>query len=109
MKPRALGEFEHHVLLALLKLEGRSHGAPVVMELEAATGRDVSPAAVFIALRRLEERGYVASRKREAQPGEGGRGRRTFQVTASGIARLRASRQALERLWSEGPLAESSS
>ena len=105
---RALGEFEHHVLLALLKLGGKAHGAPVVMELERATGRTVSAAAVFIALRRLEDRAYVSSRKREAQPGEGGRGRRTFQVTATGLARVRESRRALEKLWSDSPLAEPS-
>ncbi len=108
MKHRALGEFEHHVLLALLKLGGRSHGAPVVMELEAVTGRSVAPAPVFIALRRLEQRGYLTSRKRDARPGEGGRGRRTFQVTAAGLAKLRESRRAFERLWREGPLAEPS-
>jgi PadR family transcriptional regulator, regulatory protein PadR len=105
-RDRALGEFEHHVLLALLNLGGRSHGAPVVIALEAATGRDVSPAAVFIALRRLEERGFVSSRKKDPRPGEGGRGRRVFQVTSSGVARLRESRRAFEKLWSQGPLAE---
>lgn len=106
MKLRALGEFEHHVLLALLSLGGRSHGAPVVIELESATARDISAAAVFIALRRLEERGYVSSKKRDAQPGEGGRGRRTFQITATGTAHLRESRRTLERLWRAGPLAQ---
>lgn len=99
MPRQALGEFEHHVLLALLRLSGRSHGAPVVEELESATGRTVSPAAVFIALRRLEQRGLLRSSKREPRPGEGGRGRRVFQLTPAGQLRLREARRALERLW----------
>jgi DNA-binding PadR family transcriptional regulator len=106
MSHRALGEFEHYVLLALLSLGGRAHGAPVVEALESATGRDVSPAAVFIALRRLEQRGLTRSSKREPRPGEGGRGRRVFQLTSLGEARLRDARRTLERLWSSKPVTE---
>jgi PadR family transcriptional regulator PadR len=95
----ALGEFEHHVLLALLRLGGKGYSAPVVMELEAKTERSVSPAAVFVALRRLEQRGYLRSAKREAKPGEGGRGRRVFEVTPLAVSKLRESRRAFERLW----------
>ena len=106
MTRKALGEFEHHVLLALVRLGGKAQGAPVVLELETATGRSVAPAAVFIALRRLEQRGYTRSAKEDAQPGEGGRGRRVFQVTATGRARLRESRRIFERLWNAGPLTD---
>jgi DNA-binding PadR family transcriptional regulator len=95
----ALGEFEHQVLLAVLLLGGRSYSAPVVMELESRTGRAVSPAAVFIALRRLEQRGYLRSTKRDPDPGEGGRGRREFEITPAAVAKLRESRRAFESLW----------
>ena len=109
MSRTALGEFEHHVLLALVRLSGRSRGAPIVVELEAATGRTISPAAVFIALRRLEQRGYAKSSKREARPGEGGRGSRDFQITSAGRARLAESRRTFERLWrAGGPVGEPS-
>lgn len=99
MTRTALGEFEHYVLLALIQLGGKSHGPPVVLALEKATGRTVSPAAVFIALRRLEERGYARSSKQEPRRGEGGRGKRVFQVTPAGHARLRDAREVFERLW----------
>ena len=95
----ALGEFEHHILLALMRLGGRSYSAPIVEELEERTGRSASPGAVFVALRRLEQRGYLRSSKREAKPGEGGRGRRVFAVTPAAVAKLRESRRAFERLW----------
>ena len=109
MPRNALGEFEHHVLLALVRLGGRARGAAVVLELEDATGRAVSPAAVFVALRRLEQRGYARSTKREARPGEGGRGRREFQITSAGTAKLADSRRTFERLWGTArPLAGSS-
>ena len=109
MSRTALGEFEHHVMLALVRLGGRSRGAPIVLELESATQRAVSPAAVFVALRRLEQRGYARSLKREARPGEGGRGSREFQITSAGKAKLAESRRTFERLWGTGnPVAEPS-
>jgi PadR family transcriptional regulator, regulatory protein PadR len=109
MSRKALGEFEHHVMLALVRLGGRSRGAPIVLELETATNRTVSPAAVFVALRRLEQRGYAQSSKREARPGEGGRGSREFQITAAGRSKLAESRRTFERLWgATGPMAEPS-
>ncbi|MGQ0650055.1 MAG: helix-turn-helix transcriptional regulator [Gemmatimonadaceae bacterium] len=109
MSRTALGEFEHMVLLTLVRRGKRGHAAPIVMELEAVTGRRVTAAAVFIALRRLEQRGYARSSKREARPGEGGRGRRVFQVTATGMARLAESRRTFEQLWgAPSPAAEPS-
>lgn len=100
MPREALGEFEHQVLLAILQLGGRAYSAPIVTELEARSGRAVAPAAVYIALRRLEQRGLVRSVKAEPGRLEGGRGRRTFSVTAEAVGKLRESRRAFEALWS---------
>ncbi len=99
MPREALGEFEHQVLLAILQLDGQSHSAPIVTEIEKRSGRSTAPAAVYIALRRLEQRGLVESIKDEPEPGEGGRGRRTFVVTPDALTKLRESRQMFERFW----------
>ncbi len=93
-----LGEFEHQVMLALLRLGRSAYSAPIVTELEARTGRPVRSAAVYIALRRLDDKGLVTSSM--ASPGaEGGRDRRHFQVTSEGLRRLREARAAYDRLW----------
>jgi DNA-binding PadR family transcriptional regulator len=99
MPRNALGEFEHQVLLTVVRLGGTTYSAPIVIALEELTGRSTSPAAVFVALRRLEQRGFLRSTKHEPDPGEGGRGRRTFEVTDSAIEKLRESRQVFERMW----------
>lgn len=99
MPREALGEFEHQVLLAILQLGGEAHSAPIVTEIESRSGRSASPAAVYIALRRLEQRALVRSEKLEPGPNEGGRGRRTFRVTDAAIEKLRESRRALEAFW----------
>jgi len=99
MPRESLGEFEHQVLLAILHLGGQAYSAPIVAEMEARSGRSVAPAAVYIALRRLEQRGLVRSAKAEPGRREGGRGRRTFTVTRDAIEKLRESRRAFEAFW----------
>lgn len=99
MKKQALGEFEHHVLLALLRQGDEGYSVPIISELEGRTGRDVAPAAVYIALRRLEKRGLLTSNLRAASPEEGGRERRYYTVTPRGLARMAEAREALMKLW----------
>ncbi len=93
------GEFEHHVLLATLRLEGKAYTSSLVVELEERTGREVAPAAVYIALRRLEKKGLVKSELRTAVRQRQRRERRFFRVTKAGVRALRESRMRLERLW----------
>ena len=57
----ALGEFEQLVLFAVLRLDQDASGVAIHDEIEARTGRDVSPGAIYTTLGRLEERGLVRS------------------------------------------------
>lgn len=95
----ALGEFEHHVLLATLRLGKRAYTASIVLELEERTGRDIAPAAVYIALRRLESKGLVKSALRVGGASGDRRQRRYFRVTDPGMRAMHDSRQRFERLW----------
>jgi len=99
-----LGDLEHQVLLATLRLRGEAYSVSVVLEIEERTHRSPAQSAVFIALRRLEEKGLLRSslKKRE---GEVGRARRYFQITPAGMERLREMRESLRGLW-EGIAAE---
>ena len=99
MGKNVLGEFEHQVLLAILRLGSESYSVPIVLELEDKTGREVQPAKVYIALKRLAEKGLLASHMATASPDEGGRSRRYFRITMQGMDRLKESRRTLVALW----------
>ena len=99
MAKDTLGEFEHLVLLAILRLGGEAYSVPLVLELEERTGREVAQAAVFIALRRLEAKGLLTSRFDERTAGESGRVRRYFKPTQAALRRLKKARRSLQRLW----------
>ena len=59
MSHKGLGEFEQMVLLAIVHLQGEAYGIPIVEEIERRTERSVARAAVYVTLRRLEEKGLV--------------------------------------------------
>lgn len=99
MTKRSLGEFEQLVLLAILRVRESAYAVPVINEIEMQTGRKVSHAAVYIALRRLEEKGLVTSKLADSTPERGGRGKRYYQVSSTARDMLLESRDVLTRMW----------
>ena len=100
MTHHGLGEFEQMVLLAIAHLRGEAYGVPIVDEIERRTGRTVARAAVYITLRRLEEKGFVSSRLGDPTPERGGKARRWVKLTADGVRALREARQVADSMWS---------
>jgi DNA-binding PadR family transcriptional regulator len=102
MPRETLGEFEQLVLLAILQLaagEDDVYGVAIVDEIGRRTSRSVSRVAVYIALRRLEQRGLVNTWMGEPTPARGGKARRCVKVTRTGLQALRDSRHALDQMW----------
>ncbi len=99
MTRTALGDVEHFVLIALVHLGGESYSVPIMDEIRRRTGREIAKAAVYIALRRLEEKKLLVSRIGGATPERGGRAKRYFRLTASGAKRLTEAREAFVQMW----------
>ncbi len=94
----SLGEFEHLILLALLRLEDRAYGVTVRQEIELRTKRAVSIGAVYATLDRLERKGYVGSRQGDPTPERGGRAKRFFRVTSKGWLAVNRAQRALQKM-----------
>jgi PadR family transcriptional regulator PadR len=94
----SLGEFEHIVVLALLRLDDRAYGVSVRQEIEFRTRREVSIGAVYATLDRLETKGIVKSHRGDPTPARGGRSKRFFHVTAKGVAAVNRTQRALQRM-----------
>jgi PadR family transcriptional regulator, regulatory protein PadR len=94
----ALGDLEQLVMLTLLRLGDDGFGALVQREIAERTGRDVSLGAVYTALARLEEKGFVRSRVGDPLPQRGGRRRRYYDVLPAGRAAIAEAWQAMRAL-----------
>ncbi len=93
-------DFELMVLLAVLRLEeDRAYGVPIATEIEQTTGRSVALASVYAVLERLEDRGWVSSRVGESTAQRGGRAKRHFRVTTTGVRRVREAKGVLVKMW----------
>ncbi len=97
--PVYLGEFEQIVLLAILRLGDHAYAIPVREEIEARTGRDVARGALYTALERLEAKGCLRSHMSAPLPERGGRSRRYYTISATGLGALRTAREGLLALW----------
>ena len=98
MGKKALGQFEHQVLLSILRAGAESYSVEIVLELERHTGKEVATAAVFVALQRLQAKGYLTDRK--IRPNEGGHARRYFRLTPMALEALSEARKSFLSLWS---------
>jgi DNA-binding PadR family transcriptional regulator len=99
MKGDQLGELEELTLLAVCALKGEIYGVPVLQFVEEHTGRSVTIGAIYAALARLDDKGYVRSVIGEARQMRGGKRKRVFEPTPQGRKAVSDLRRVRERLW----------
>ncbi len=96
----SLSELEHLVLLAVMRLGDSAYGLSVQGELLETARRRTTRAAVYVALRRLDETGYLDSTATAPIAVRGGRSRRNYSLSEQGLRALRSQQSTLSRMWS---------
>ena len=94
-KGEHLGEFEHLVMLALLRLKDTAYGMRVRREIQSRTERSVAIGSVYATLDRLEHKGYVIG---SAGLEDGRRARKYFRLTPEGAQALLRKQEAIQRM-----------
>lgn len=84
MSQYTLGEFEELVLLTVAAQHDEAYGISVLESLEKELNRKVNVSAVHVALKRLEEKGFINSRVGGITEDRGGRRKRFYVITALG-------------------------
>ena len=98
-----LGEYELMVLLAVLDLGDEAYGVPIARALETNRGGEVAIGRVYAVLDKLEGKGFVRSTLGDPTPERGGRAKRYFRVTETGVQGIRETREVLEKMWRRLP------
>ena len=93
-----LGEFEHLVLLALLRSAAEPYALQAAREIERAGGRAISRGALYRTLDRLEVKGFVRVSVEPGGPERGGHARRRFTLPPAGLRALRETTAVQDRL-----------
>jgi len=91
-KGEYLGEFELLVMATVVRLGEEAYGMRIRRDIEERTGRPVSIGNIYAALRRLDAKGYVSTRKGEPTAERGGRAKRYYSLEPEGATALERSR-----------------
>ena len=75
-----VGEFEHFVLLALVRLGNGTYGAAIRREIRERTTRELPVGTVYMTLGRLEKKEMIASYVGNPSAQRGGRRRRHYLI-----------------------------
>jgi DNA-binding PadR family transcriptional regulator len=102
-KREFLGEFEELILTMVMLLHENAYGNAFVTEIKELLDRDVNLSAVHVTLYRLEDKGLVKSAVGGATNTRGGRRKRMYVITNSGITLLRNLKNMRTSLWKQIP------
>jgi PadR family transcriptional regulator PadR len=94
-----LGEFEELVLTMVGILQEEAYGKAIATEIEVRLSRSINLSAVHVTLYRLEDKGYVKSFMSTSTKLRGGRRKRIFSITNTGLAMLRMMKATRLELW----------
>ena len=88
----SLGQFEQLVLTSVLTLGDNAYGVTIHKKVhELAASKTVTLGAIYVALDRLEDKGYVSSWLSEPTAERGGRAKRCYRLELPGERALKES------------------
>ena len=103
MAQSTLGEFEELVLLMVAALHDEAYGVSILENLEEELERKVNISAIHVALKRMEEKGFVKSRFGGITEDRGGRRKKYYVITALGKRMLDAQHDLRNSLYKRIP------
>lgn len=98
-EPPHLTDSELLILLAILRLGDEAYGVPIARAIETTTGRMVTKASLYATLERLGRLGLIESELGDPTPERGGRAKRYFEVTPTGLRAVKAAQRAFAAMW----------
>ena len=84
MKHHTIGEFEELVLLIVAALHDEAYGVSIQETLAGKLSKNINISAVHVALKRMEDKGFVKSRFGGITEDRGGRRKKYYVITALG-------------------------
>ena len=93
-----LGDFEQLILLALVRLGDQAYGVSIHDEIVRRARREVTVAAVYKTLERLEDKGLIVSTLGPPTAERGGRRKKFFRIQPAGRRALAQALASLRRM-----------
>ena len=103
MKSQSLGDFEELVLLMVAAQHNEAYGVSIKEALEDQLNKKINISAIHVALKRMEEKGFVNARFGGITQSRGGRRKKFYVITALGKQMLDQKYQVRSQLYQSIP------
>ncbi|MGC4035746.1 MAG: PadR family transcriptional regulator [Chitinophagaceae bacterium] len=84
MNNHSIGEFEELVLLMVAALHDEAYGVSIHENLVEKLSKNINISAIHVALKRMEDKGFIKSRFGGITEDRGGRRKKYYVITALG-------------------------
>lgn len=96
---KLLTRAEELILLAIWRLGEEAYCVPILDQVQNVSQKRWTLGSIYITLHRLEKRHYVESKLGTPTAERGGKSKRFYTVTASGVEALRATHSVEKAMW----------
>ena len=100
VKGKFISRSEEFLLLAVFRLKKNAYGVTIRDQLQETTGKTWAYGAIFVMLNRMEKKGLLDSYLADPTHQRGGRSKRIYHLTESGVSALEEVRQVNKSVWS---------
>ncbi len=98
---RLLSRAEEMVLLAVWRLQDNAYGVTIARMLTETTGTAWRLGTIYVPLERLEKKGFLTSSLGNSTNKRGGRSKRLYRLSKSGLNALIKTRNTAESVWQD--------
>lgn len=103
MNIQSLTNIEEVILLAIFQLGKNAYGVTIRSQVEEMTDKSFSVGAIYVPLDRLTKRKLLETEIGDPTPERGGRRKRYYKLSKSGLAALREAKRLHDAIWAGIP------
>jgi DNA-binding PadR family transcriptional regulator len=103
VKMKTLTRHEEHVLLTILKLQGKGYLVTIKDFLKKNSSKDLSFGTLYVSLNRLQKAGYISPIIGESTAKRGGKAIKYYNLTKKGLQVLTQVRKIQDKMWENFP------
>ncbi|MCP4723978.1 MAG: PadR family transcriptional regulator [bacterium] len=94
---------EELILLIVFRLKGNAYGVTIRSLFKEITKRDINFGSMYNTLYLLVRRGFIVSEQSEPSAKKGGKRKKMYTLTKSGMAALHAAQEVQKLAWKDIP------
>ena len=94
-----ISKLDENVLLIILSLKDNAYIVTIKTRIEKYLNKNISLGTLFLSLKRLAREGYIITKIGKATSKQGGRAKKYYRLTYSGVMKLKEIRRLHMLMW----------